>query len=46
MPFLDDALCDALALRKEMHPGMFAVMDGVFAEKVRLRGIFCPRKRT
>jgi hypothetical protein len=31
MPSIDDALCDALAIRKEMHPGMFAVMDGVFA---------------
>ncbi|MDP2984808.1 MAG: DUF362 domain-containing protein [Candidatus Latescibacter sp.] len=31
LPFLDEALCDAVALRKEMHPGMFAVMDGVFA---------------
>ena len=30
-PFLDEALCDAIALRKEMHPGMFAVMDGTFA---------------
>ncbi|MFA6472573.1 MAG: DUF362 domain-containing protein, partial [Candidatus Latescibacterota bacterium] len=30
-PFLDEALCDAIALQKEMHPGIFAVMDGVFA---------------
>jgi uncharacterized protein (DUF362 family) len=29
--FLDEAVCDALTLSKEMHPGMFAVMDGVFA---------------
>ena len=31
LPFLDEALLDALSLRREMHPGMFFVMDGVFA---------------